>query len=181
MQNLVEHYCKMKTPSIETLDIHEHLDTLFRYAKECRHITEFGFRNGTSFTAFLMAQPETLVTYDIKFEPTYIETFKPMNYRTNVFFNQMSTLDAKIEETDLLFIDTLHTYGQLSQELKLHGNKARKYLIFHDTQAYRHRGEDGTDKGLYDAILEFIEENPHWAILEDRPNNNGLLVAIREK
>ena len=30
------------------------------------------------------------------------------------------------KETHLLFIDTLHTYSQLIQELNRHGNKSRK-------------------------------------------------------
>jgi hypothetical protein len=54
----------------------------------------------------------------------------------------------------------------------LHGNKARKYIGFHDTTTYEFIGErytKGDDwfeegKGLWKAIEEFLEVNPHWEL-----------------
>jgi hypothetical protein len=70
-------------------------------------------------------------------------------------FTCASTIDPEIsiEETDLLFIDTEHTFDQLSVELKLHGSKVRKYIAFHDT---------ATCEGLFLAIDDFIKQNPQW-------------------
>jgi hypothetical protein len=79
-----------------------------------------------------------------------------------------------------LFIDTLHTYNQLKQELTLHGNKAQKYIAFHDTYTFGLRGEDNVDKkGLMTAIIEFMTENPHWKFKIHKTNNNGFTVLER--
>src|SRR6478736_6697523 len=102
-----------------TPDICEHMDTLTELAKECDHITEMGFRHGASACAMLKAQPKKLISYDL------------VKGNTEVQLIQGNTLEVQIEETDMLFIDTLHTYDQLKEELRLHGNKAKKYLVFH--------------------------------------------------
>ena len=36
---------------------------------------------------------------------------------------------AGTEKTDLLFIDTLHTYTQLTKELELHSKNVNKYML----------------------------------------------------
>ena len=96
-------------------------------------------------------------------------------------FFQADVLEIEIEETDLLFIDTYHTYGQLSKELELHGNKSRRYLIFHDTVTFGERGEDHKKPGIIKAIDEFLWENKHWSVRESFINNNGLVVLERSK
>ena len=98
----------------------------------------------------------------------------------------------EIEPTDLLFIDTLHTYTQLSQELKLHASKVKKYIILHDTTTYGFKPEPSdwqtenimenyvyNDKGLWPAVTEFLDSNRSWIVLEKRENNNGLTVLKR--
>ena len=169
-----------KRPGLHSDDIVEHLDTLTRYADECDHVTEMGFRVGTSFCALLAAEPKKLITYDIKIDDVYINNFKKLACdKTECVFHEKSTLDVEIEETDLLFIDTLHTYTQLKQELKLHGNKSRKYLIFHDTVTYGNYGEDHQTPGLKLAIEEFLMDNPQWKMHAHYYNCNGLTVIKR--
>lgn len=178
-QELVRYYASMKTPTEHTLDIHEHLDTLKRYASRCDHVTEMGFLNGVSFTAFLMARPKKIVTYDLAINKTLVDHFAKITCGTDISFIEQDTLTTEIEDTDLLFIDTLHTYDHLKEELKLHGNKARKYLIFHDIDTFGFKGEDGQEPGLLQAIREFLEANEHWKQHELHQNNNGLLILRR--
>ncbi len=183
LQAIYEQKCSI--PS----DINEHLPTLKRYSEECKHITEMGVRYGTSTYAFLMGKPETLISYDYNPCPSlgvFVELANENNI--NYSFNQADTRDLEIEETDFLFIDTLHHYDQLKIELEMHGNKARKYLGFHDTTSYEFIGErytSGDDwfeegKGLWKAIEEFLEVNPHWEIAERFTNNNGLTILKRK-
>lgn len=162
-----------------TPDICEHLDTLTQLAKECTHITEMGFRYGASACAMLKAQPKKLISYDLHIPDECRKMFDEVKGDTEVVLVQASTLEVVIEETDMLFIDTLHTYNQLKKELNMHGNKAKKYLVFHDTEAYGTKGEDGSDKGLMDAINEFIKDNNHWILYQHYINNNGLTVLKR--
>lgn len=173
------------TPS----DIHEHLPLLRELASECQHITEFGLRWGTGSTiAFLAAQPATFVSWDLN--PMAVVSQQVLDLirsrgRTRFEPRCGDTLKiSPIEPTDLLFIDTLHTGYQLWEELKRHVDPrrspmpVRKYLVFHDTETFRYVGENGQAPGLVDAIREFQLHYafPHWALLHDRKNNNGLAV-----
>ena len=152
-----------------TSDINEHLPTLYEYGKKVDHITEFGVRTGVSTIAWLCASPEKLVAYDLN-------PYPPADQFDNFKFIQADVLDVEIEETDLLFIDTYHSYTQLSQELELHGNKAKKYLIFHDTETFGYHGEDHAAPGILAAINEFMKLNSWWVIAERFENNNGLMI-----
>lgn len=155
-------------------DINEHIPILFDYANKVSHITELGVRWGVSTRAFLYSavlNKTTLCSYDINLYDVVKELFaKASEINTNLSYQQANTLDLIIEETDLLFIDTLHTYQQLSTELKLHGNKAKKYIIFHDTVTFFE---------LNKAIDEFCEANKHWKLLCNYTNNNGLKILER--
>jgi hypothetical protein len=164
-------------------DINEHLPTLKKYAEECEHITEMGVRWVVSTYALLMGKPKKLISYDIN--PIDSNAIQEMvKNDTDFEFRVANTLDLEIEETDLLFIDTLHNYNQLKGELELHGNKARKYIAFHDTTSFEWIGEsyEGKvdEKGLWPAIEEFLEVNPHWEVHERFTNNNGLTILKRK-
>ena len=163
-------------------DINEHLPVLKRYAEECEHITEMGVRGIVSTYALLAAKPKKLISYDIKNIHWY-EIAEAVQEHTAFRFIQADVLKIEIEPTEMLFIDTLHNYDQLSVELKLHAPKVSKYLVFHDTTTYAHVGEsyDGISrKGLWPAIEEFLEEHPEWSIKERFTNNNGLTILVKE-
>ena len=53
---------RVKSPS----DINEHLETIKKYASECKHITEMGVRSVVSTWAFLESKPKRLVSIDIQ-------------------------------------------------------------------------------------------------------------------
>jgi len=163
-------------------DINEHMLRLAQLARQCEHVTEFGVRTGMSTYSFLHGlsnKPNAkLRSYDLHdfFNVHGISSQLAIDWT----FQQGSTLDAEtIELTDLLFIDTLHTYAQVKGELEKHGNQARKYLVFHDTVAFGVLGEDnGT--GINLAIQEFIRDNAHWRVAEHYENCNGLTVLARK-
>ena len=171
-------------------DINEHLFDLKKLADNCTHVTEFGSRFGASTKAFLAA-PVVVRAYDLSIHEPLMNLFKmARSVGRDVEYIQGNTLDIFIEETDLLFIDTWHSQKQLRQELELHGNKARKYLAFHDTHTYGVRDEQ-TDwaanpnrkampgQGLLPAIIDFVIANPQWRFMMHKSNNNGLTVLER--
>lgn len=161
-------------------DINEHLPVLKELAKNCSTIIEMGTRFGDSTRAFLTTSAK-FTAYDLELDAAVNELFEiAKELGKNVNYIKADVLRLDIEETDLLFIDTWHSYSQLKQELKLHGNKAKKYLVFHDTQTYGTIDEASDTKlGLLPAIIEFIIENPHWKFLLHRTNNNGLTILER--
>jgi hypothetical protein len=160
-------------------DIYLHLPTLYRYASCCRHVTEFGTRTGVSTLAFLRAMPERLVAYDLDRQPEVdrLEELARLQ-QVNFSFRQEDTRLAELEPTDLLFIDTYHEREQLEAELAAAGAKARRYLIFHDTETFGEHGEGG-GTGIWPAIAEFVRYHPAWCLLEHRPENHGLTVLCR--
>ena len=171
-------------------DINEHLQDLHDLACECEHVTEFGSRRGVSTRAFLKA-PVTLRAYDVYVHEPLTKLFNiAQNVNKDVKYIKGNTLNVYIEETDMLFIDTWHTAYQLKQELRMHGNQARKYLVFHDTHTYGVVDETENwaanpnrkaieNQGLLHVIIEFVMANPHWHFKRIKTNNNGLTILER--
>lgn len=171
-------------------DINEHLPTLRELASECNHITEMGVRAVVSTWALLFGRPRTLRCFDIhKCDAIESAIVEAKNNGIDMTFTEADVLKVEIEETDMLFIDTLHQYTQLKRELALHANKVKKYLVFHDVETYGKKGEPAdwqtpaimenyiqNDKGIMFAINEFLEEHTEWEVYEHYKNNNGLLV-----
>ena len=171
-----EYHKAVKQPS----DINENLYVLYELAQTCKHVTEMGVRTGVSTRAFLNTDVQ-LVSYDINLNPMVSKLFETAKRAgKRVQYIKADVLEVEIAQTDLLFIDTLHTYNQLKKELELHADKSNKYIAFHDTYTYGLTGEDGTDrKGLLSAVLEFLTTNTHWRIKIYKTNNNGMLVLER--
>ena len=162
-------------------DINENLPVLKKFAEKVDHVTEFGVRTAQSTSALLAGSPKKMISYDIQnCSPTYL-LMEAHEEGIEFEFIQADTAAIVIEETDLLFIDTAHTYDQIKAELLLHGNKARHYIIIHDTETYKEQDEHhGPGPGIWIPVLEFLENNPHWRILEHHENNNGMTVLARE-
>jgi hypothetical protein len=176
---MIQKYFKGRC-NVET-DINEHLPTLKEYGEKCSHITEFGLRGGESTCAFLAAKPQSLVTYDI--DENCKKTFEKLNPYANgtrfsfICADTSKKEQFKIEKTDLLFIDTAHTYSQAKQELA-QSDMVKKYIILHDTETFGTTGHDG-GKGLTLAIIEFLRRTRKWQIHKHFSNNNGLTILKR--
>lgn len=174
-ENLFEReYQRAKsTPS----DINENLHLLYEISKECSTVIEFGVRTGVSTRAFLNTDA-TLISYDIVLNPEVSRLFELAQSRgKDVQYIQANVLDIEIPQCDLLFIDTLHTYPQLAEELALHSSRVNKYIAFHDTHTFGLRGETGKDdRGLLTAIIEFLIQHPEWKFKVHKANNNGLTI-----
>jgi hypothetical protein len=180
------------------VDINEHLPTLRKYASMCDHVTEMGTRFAISIYAFLIAKPKKVVSIDMNYH-----FFIPYEKEINDFalecgtpfqFIEGDVLKMDIEKTDMLFIDTLHTYNQLSKELRRHEKNVNKWIVAHDTvtfgtadEKFYKNGKVSDEiakqkvrkKGLYTALTDFLEENKHWKIKEHFTNNNGLTIIER--
>jgi hypothetical protein len=184
-------------------DINEHLPTLNKYASECQHVTECGVRTAVSsyaFAAALVKIPGSkLVQVDPDTHPDLVQfQSRAKDEGLQTVFYQQSDLVCPIEETDFLFIDTWHIYGQLKRELARWHPHVRKYIAMHDTTVDEWNGEtiragwdavkqsresgipvDEIRKGLWPAIAEFLVAQPEWKLRERFTNNNGLTVLYR--
>lgn len=181
-----EIYIRTANLAVQESDINQHLSYLHRCAQDYRHITEFGVRQGVSTTALLAGLSHTamfnqgegiLHSYDIN-QSSEVEKLQKLAGPMFEFHHQ-STLEAVIEPTELLFIDTYHTYAQLKLELDKHANKVWHRMVFHDTVTFGEVGEDGGRPGLMQAINELIEQG-EWVQTFHFQYNNGLLVLDRK-
>lgn len=197
MQTLSELYeIHCATPS----DINEHLPTLKQYASGCYSVTEFGVRWVCSTYGLMAGIPRKLTSYDVNpVDEKKLAILNNLSVDNNIDFTfvQKNVLTTKIEETDLLFIDTLHSYKQLKLELFLHADKVKSYIILHDTVSFGNRNEGNVDgsvlsgdvkylydnlqdkQGLLPALQEFIGISANWVIHEQHTNNNGLTILKR--
>lgn len=166
---LTDTYWPAPDPTLETAyleaastpsDINEHVPTLRALAQGCDHVTELGTRGGVSTTALAAGGPGTLVTYDLVHDPA-VDGSAALARAAGVALvvTTADVLEVDLDETDLLFVDTLHTADQLRQELARHAGRVRHRIALHDTHTFGEVGEDG-GPGLLPALRSFLEVDP---------------------
>jgi len=135
-----------------------------------------GVREVVSTYAFLAASPKKLHCYDLNYSANIAHAHDvAFDHDVWLEYHIADVLTVEIEPTELLFIDTIHNYNQLDQELKLHADKVSKYIIIHDTSTFATVGEDGGE-GIWKAIEDFLDRDETWEIKECLINNNGLTI-----
>ena len=187
----------------EASDISEHVSRLRMYATKVQHVTEMGVRSGVSTRGWLHGLPSgsDLVCYDL----SPLDGLVPLVSEAAAKGVDMrlicaNVLHVNIEPTDILFIDTFHVYGQLKRELARHAHHAKHLIVLHDTTVDGDAGEflrcpfafpptvsletgipeEELTKGLWPAVIEFLNENvTEWELYERRANNNGLTTLRR--
>ncbi len=187
------------TPS----DINEHVPVLRALAAECSSVVEMGLRSMVSSWGLLKGLSESgspsrsYLGIDINSPPLPILNLaKDLSEKNGISFTfvQESNANIEIEPTEMLFIDTLHLYFQLAYELEKFSPKVSKYIAMHDTghtDTYEdpdpyfgdrniYPGQYGANKkGMWLAILDFLESHPEWILQERKTNNYGLTILKR--
>lgn len=158
-------------------DMVPHMDGLRNLASLCYHVTEFGVRTGQSTIALACGLSENrggiLRSYDVN-EPQ-IDWQVPANVDW-VFRKADTSLLSDIEETDLLFVDTLHNAAQVRAELRM-APFVRRYIAFHDVVMFGTNGEQGG--GINEAIWEFLAGTRGWRVRDYEHSTWGMLVLER--
>jgi cephalosporin hydroxylase len=169
-------------------DINEHLPILAEYSSKCESVVEFGVRYGNSSYGILFGKPKKITSYDIH-HTDVSKDIKLVAEDNNIDY-QFIVSDSRttnIPNTDMLFIDTEHTYEQLIIELNRHSFNVNKYILIHDTVTFGLADKLKTTspkKGLIAAIQDFLTasiDGKNWIIETEYKNNNGLMVLKRIK
>lgn len=148
--------------------INEHLEVLQAYSARSNRVVEFGVESGNSTLALLAGFPKWMRSYDVN--PCDLSAL-PHIEDTDWEFEVQNDLTVELPIIDLLFIDTLHTHEQMTQELTLHQSKVTRWIILHDTESF---------PKMANAVWEFIESpGCQFKLLERRINNNGLTILER--
>jgi tetratricopeptide (TPR) repeat protein len=158
-------------------DLREHLPLLHDLARRSGHVTEFGAGECTLTTALLFAQPGRLVCFD-RLRHARMDELSSLRGRTDFVFRREDVLWAQIEETDLLVIDTVGSYAQLHEELRLHAASVRRWIVVARTSLYGDHGEPEGSVGLWPAVEEFLARGT-FRLAERREAGVGLTVLER--
>ncbi len=183
-------------------DIHEHIPTLYKYARECESVLELGVKHCVSSWAFVKGLLDNgkinkrffmndIDVCDIKM---LLEACSSLPISIDYKWENDLNLELK-DSYDIVFIDTWHVYGQLKRELIKFAKICNKYIIMHDTTVDEWMGEtirnrmDGLQqskdtgipikeiyRGLWPAVEDFLKENKEWKIKERFINCNGLTI-----
>tara|TARA_A100001515_G_scaffold42921_1_gene33828 strand:- start:938 stop:1501 length:564 start_codon:yes stop_codon:yes gene_type:complete len=165
-----------------------HLDTLRRLASDCDSIVEFGIRSCSSSSALLAGCKGTVYSWDIEELPHHGDLRSVAGDKWEVTY--CPSQDAKTPDSfDMLFHDTFHNYKQVKAELDAHADKARKYLVLHDSVKNAISGGENHTRGNFNpdlagfrlAVDELMIRDPSWFIKEHHPHDDGLLVLERRK
>ncbi len=158
--------------------LNEHMPRLRELAAECRHITEFSHTRESliALAAAVASNGGELVSYNTDRNAAVVRLLTPQ-----IGLSALDSPDvAAIEPTDLLFLDTKHTYSRLGEELAKFAPRVDRYLVLHDTVLHGVRGEDG-GPGLLAAVKEFLDANPRWFVASHAANQYGLTVLARQE
>lgn len=155
-------------------DIRKHVSVLNTLAKECDSVVELGVRTGVSTRAFLVSNVR-LRSYDIEMNDRVTELFRvAQSLGKDMQYIMGDSLSLDIEPADMMLVDTVHSYDQVTGELNRHANKIRKYIAFHDTYTFGLGQEN-----VLSAVLDFIMRNPEWSLHHYDVEDNGLTVIKR--
>jgi len=187
----------------EPSDIWEHLPRLQKLAKECATVTEIGVRGLVSTWAILQGLAEnsssscSYIGIDIALPPKdSLNLALELAEESGISFQFWNASDMTIDilPTELLFIDSLHTYAHLTYELEKFSNKVGKYIALHDTSGpwgehddSEYNGNyseypyyiDRTKRGLWAAVEDFLDRHPEWILSKRYFNNNGFTILKR--
>jgi predicted O-methyltransferase YrrM len=148
------------TPS----DIYEHLSTFVDLvvARNAQHVIELGTRTGVSTIAWLEGLRQTggrLTSVDIDERPD-------IGDYDHWTFVRGSDLDpsvlARLDDADLIFVDTSHAYDQTVRELNVYVHLVRRpgLIVLHDTELKHPFGVPWFPAyPVKTAVDEFCQEN----------------------
>lgn len=197
LQQMYQHHCAAKS------DINEHIPVLKELAKECASVIEIGIRSMVSTWGVLLGLAENnmptkdYIGIDLNYPPTdSLNLAKRLAEANNISFKfwQANDMEITIDPTDMLFIDSLHTYCHLTYELETFSPKINKYIAMHDTSApwgeiddTEYKGDyseypahfNREKRGLWLAVEDFLNRHPEWALHQRRFNNHGFTVLKR--
>lgn len=192
-----------RTHCIRPSDINEHLPVLYQLAKECSSVVEIGVRSMVSTWGILKGLAESSATspsyigIDLHYPPqATLQLAQELAKIQGISFTfwKANDMDVEIDVVDMLFIDSLHTYCHLTYELEKFSPYVGKYIALHDTSEpwgmsddTCYEGDfseypssiDRTKRGLWPAVVDFLEHHPEWCLHERRLNNHGFTVLKR--
>jgi len=159
-------------------DIRSHIPTIRQLACQAEIIVELGVRYGVSTIALMAGKPKRMVSYDINVPPNLktLQSLLPGRWE----FRQGDSRKVDIPGCDLLFIDTVHTAEQISEELRKHASQVRRWIAAHDTESFpeiRRPLEELVKSGGWHIVYTSSEDNGLWVLERISGRNDARTFA----
>lgn len=160
-------------------------DAIRSRLKECNSYKELGTHQGGTAACVMTAEdkPEYIELVDIdhyKYRwklKSLAEKYCKENGIELVVKEADSTSFTSVSgrDIDMLVIDSLHKRSHMEQELDMHANYIKKYIIAHDTTI----AQDNPPDALYRCLQDFCDAKKEWNIVERGLENVGYTVLKR--
>lgn len=136
--------------------------TIHRYAKNVKHITEFGTGMWYITASILWGQWKynKLISYDLV-STKEVKDLKEIAKQERKYFSYLwwDSTAIEIDDTDILVIDTKHNANHLWAELYDNAGHVDKYIIICGTEEFGEFGEEEWHLWLNSCIKKFLDEN----------------------
>ncbi len=152
-----------------------HHDEIIKLASECESYRELGVMQGATSACAAVAgilDQQLIDIEDYQWTPYkhLWDNFEGLKY----VYHKKSSLTPQmvnLPKVDLMLVDSMHNYGHVREELKIHAQTVNKYIIFHDTSK-------PTDQ-VYRAVTNFCMTNSAWQVIRRDENSVGFTTIKR--
>ena len=147
---------------------------------DVRVVAECGVYQGWSTALFMTCDIDSLYSYEVDFQHVAPLILAFMQAKGDISWSLYShnTIADPIAPADLVFLDTVHTYEFVQQEIALQAPHAAKYIAVHDANY----PNEPTPKKVRDAVTEYANNsNGVWKIDLDSSHGTGIIVLKRQK
>ncbi len=155
-------------------DLDQHMPKLAELASKCEHVCELSHRR-ESLIAFCKGKPMGLTSFNIEAKDpmavAMVEHAENCSVRADVSPPELPDLPT----CDMLFIDWRHTHKTILAALQKYSPTVKRYIVMHDTEVHKERGEDG-GLGIGYAVRDFLKENHTWFVAEHSKSQYGLTI-----
>jgi len=173
----------------ENINTNSQMIPFMEWCRRVKHITIVGFGQGLATLCALSAKPDTIVIYD--HNQIDINEYQEIanNYNIKlVFHNRMILEDEKIEETDMMFINSFQEGNFVNTVCQKFAQFVERYIVIQDTYTFAHQpapgiqlGNGGQPIGMVFGINNFLQTNDPWHIAENLYWAPGLTMLYRRK
>jgi hypothetical protein len=175
-ETLEEIFDAVRPPLARPRDLDQHMPRMREMASECESVTEFSHRR-ESLVAWAAGRPAKLVSHNSELHDALVKRL-PLAEGWAVDPSDSPAIDA-IDETDLLFLDRVHTKARILEELTKYAPQVRRWIVLHDTVSHAHKGEDD-GPGIFAALQEWLPESG-WFVSYHTSDQYGLTVLARQE
>jgi hypothetical protein len=103
-----------------------------------------------------------------------------VQYSTTVKPDDIDPLTVAPKDCELLIIDKENSAPYLSGVLERHAPSCSKYILIRGAQNFGEKSECGTKPGMWEAVKDWVANNPEWFIAFHNPQQFGLTMLARD-